>query len=75
MQDDVAKIAAKLTKAQQEIIMNAPLNGDWFPVCWEGWALCSLQRRGLTYPREAGLQTLSPLGIAVRQHLQEKGNG
>jgi hypothetical protein len=68
----VAKIAGKLTKAQREQITRVE-GRDWFPVQWEGWRglFTTLQGRGLAYPREHGMQTLSPLGLAVRTHLQE----
>ena len=80
--EDVARIAAGLTKAQQRSVVNAhwsERDGVWHP---EGWytgkadkrvrrALCGLKlirdylRR--SYP-------LTPLGLAVRQHLQEQAN-
>jgi hypothetical protein len=70
---NAAEISAKLTKAQREQIIRVA-GDDWFPVQWEGWCglFSSLQLRGLAYPREPGLQTLSPLGLAVRAILQAK---
>lgn len=68
------EIARGLTDAQRRIVQNAPIGGNWFPVCWEGWRglFYSLDRLGLAYPREPGLQVLSPLGLAVREHLEKK---
>lgn len=66
------EIANGLTEVQKQILLKAPLGGWWFPVCWEGWRILrpSLQRAGLAYPREPGLQVLSPLGLAVRATLE-----
>jgi len=69
----VAEIAGKLTKAQREQIVRVE-GRDWFPVQWEGWRglFTTLQGRGLAYPREPGMQTLSPLGLAVRAILAQE---
>jgi hypothetical protein len=69
----VEQIAALLNKTQKWIMITAPIDGFWFPVCCEGWRWPwrSLSRLGLVYPREVGLQTFSPLGLAVRKHLEE----
>lgn len=72
MTPDPTAIATRLSKAQRSILLQAPTGGNWFPMCWEGWRglFWSLQRLGLAYAREPGLQTLSPLGLAVRAILE-----
>lgn len=79
MQNDAeaAALARSLTKQQRERLLTAP-HSDWFTINWEGWKglIWDLQNLGLTYPREPGLQLLSPLGLRVAQHLkQENSNG
>ena len=68
---DIEQIVGRLTKQQKFIILNAPVAGNWFPTCFEGWhwPWRSLLRMGLVYPREHGLQVLSPLALAVREYL------
>ncbi len=64
---DVAQIAFKLTKAQRAAILNLPETDNWR--CGpriQVWGY--LRRKNLA--RAAGV--LTPLGLAVRQHLEEQ---
>ena len=67
----IEELARGLTEAQRDRIITAP-HADWFSVSWEGWKglIWSLQTKGLTAPREPGLQVLTPLGLTLRAYLE-----
>ena len=67
----VAEIAGKLTKAQREALLH---DGWWWRhsrgLNGSGPALLALTRKGLC-ERKAS-RAITPLGLAVRAHLQEQ---
>jgi len=79
MPDDVAKVVAGLSEAQREVVQHAWPYPDrhrqgaqvsYCPV-WRGERnRVALQRKGLIAPYSSGGPRLTPLGLAVRAHLE-----
>jgi len=76
---DVARIAAKLTKAQREAVLGATYsdgNGVWHPAGWYATADRRVRYRlalyNLTWDYLRPSNDLTPLGLAVRAYLQEQ---
>lgn len=86
---DPAEIAAKLTKAQREAVLEARERlslgsmGDAPLQVNAGGATAALVRKGIIREiqitsltmRRSRIYALTPLGLAVRRHLLENGNG
>lgn len=75
---EVAKVAASLTKAQREGLLRKPCRSWWGddPACMphrEATAF-ALKRKGLCVGSGADPWPLTPLGLAVRQHLERTGH-
>lgn len=81
MTDDIAAIAEGLTDARRRAVLGAVFceaDGVWHPEGWYAaadkrvrWALCRLN---LTHDYLRRANRLTPLGLAVRRHLeQERG--
>jgi len=72
---EVAAIAAKLTKAQREQMLDEVVRWEGgFDLRWIGHAgvRCVLQKKGLVETPMYS-QRLTPLGLAVRNHLISQG--
>lgn len=68
MTTDIAKIAAGLTKAQRGWLRDAWVG----PNGWRTYRRSKASELGLCY---IGSSRLTPLGLAVRQHLKDADNG
>ena len=72
--EDVAAIAVGLTKAQRRSILHAyqtrkPAGGQQF---WTVDITCQPWPEGVAQYRSPNTDTLTPLGLAVRQHLTDQ---
>lgn len=65
-------IIEKLNQTQYEILLRIR-GDDWFPIQYEGlrsyFGWRTFAALGLAWPREPGMQTLSPLGKRVRDYI------
>lgn len=78
MTDDAERIAAGLSEAQRRAVLTASFHkqdGVWHPEGWHSyadkrvrWNLC---RQGLTHDYLRRYNRLTPLGLAVREHLKK----
>lgn len=68
MTQDIAALAASLSEAQRWALLNGSL-GTISPATRPA-TRCWFQRNGIVYDRQYS-ESLTPLGIAVRAHLQE----
>jgi len=69
--DEARSIAGKLTKAQRRFVESP--NPEWAYV-WNAHAVQSVISKGLGEPITSHCFRLTPLGLAVRAHLeQERG--
>ena len=59
------EIAKGLTKAQREAVIASSSKG----IVWEKPRYRALRQKGLMFER---MRTLTPLGLAVRQHIMEQ---
>ena len=66
---DPATIAAKLTKAQRKALLEAENYFDGFEIRLDEEACEELEAMGLT-GRDGWIDQLTPLGLAVRDHLK-----
>lgn len=76
---DVARVASGLSKAQREALAEACGDEDLFITRWKhGRSVRALHRAGLTNapppggPRDGLIAVLTPLGIAVRNHINSE---
>lgn len=73
MTGKAARVAAKLTKAQREMFLKAEPYGSLVLIRWpEGRRPDGWRERDLSLYWNANFDSLTPLGLAVRAHLETR---